>query len=78
MLDSDLNVILLEINRSPDPSFNTAYQREMFHDLAKDSLSGELKNNNNILSFVNNLLNFKTEMLASVSHSFLKSEFKGV
>ena len=42
MLDADMNVILLEINRSPDPSFNTAYQREMFYDLARDSLSGRV------------------------------------
>ena len=40
-----MNVILLEINRSPDPSFNTAYQREMFYDLARDSLSGKVTQN---------------------------------
>ena len=33
MLDESLNVILLEINRSPDPSANTRYQREMFNAL---------------------------------------------
>ena len=35
MLDQDLNVILLEVNRSPDPSSNTRYQREMFNSLGK-------------------------------------------
>lgn len=37
MLTDDLNVILLEINRSPDPSNNTRYQREMFDNLARDT-----------------------------------------
>ena len=35
MLDENLNVILLEVNRSPDPSMNTRYQREMFNNLGK-------------------------------------------
>ena len=35
MLDQDLNVILLEVNRSPDPSSNTRYQREMFNALGE-------------------------------------------
>ena len=33
MLTEDLKVILLEINRSPDPSNNTRYQRELFDNL---------------------------------------------
>ena len=33
MLTEDLKVILLEINRSPDPSSNTRYQRELFDNL---------------------------------------------
>ena len=38
MIDQDLNIILLEINRSPDPASNTKYQRQMFENLAEDAL----------------------------------------
>ena len=38
MIDQDLNIILLEINRSPDPASNTKYQRQMFDNLAEDAL----------------------------------------
>ena len=33
-------VILLEVNRSPDPSMNTRYQREMFNNLG-NRISGQ-------------------------------------
>ena len=44
MLDESLNVILLEINRSPDPSSNTRYQREMFNALGSTYVLILIKN----------------------------------
>ena len=74
MLDADMNVILLEINRSPDPSFNTAYQREMFYDLARDSLSGTVTKNRLVVTIVliklcYNITNLKQLFMTFSSYS---------
>lgn len=39
MLDENYNTFLLEVNRSPDPAQNTAHQREMFEELARDAVT---------------------------------------